>query len=155
MTNVIRALAAASVLAAAPAAGQTLLLDVTTTLPLAAALDNPCTATPEAIAFTGSTNLAQRVWLMPDGKLRLQYAESTAMQGQEPGLLTSVTYAVSGTSERDLEFDPMAFEILDFKKVGRTAGTDDNFHSVLVLAFDPQNLQLQLKLEGACDNGMP
>jgi hypothetical protein len=155
MTNKVRALALAALLAAGPALGQTLLLDITTTLPLAATMDNPCTAAPEVIAFTGSTSLAQRVWLMPDGRLRVQYAEATAMQGQEPGSLTPVTYAVSGTSERDLEIDPVAFELLSFKKVARTAGLDDNFHSVLVLAFDPQRLQLQAKLEGACDTGLP
>ena len=155
MTYVLRALTLAALVATGPALGQTLLLDVSLTLPLAATMDNPCTAAPEAIAFTGSTHLVQRVWLLPDGRLRLQYAEATAMQGQEPASLTPMTYAISGTSERDLDVDPVAFELLSFKKVGRTAGLDDNFHSVLVLAFDPQRLQLQAKLEGACDTGLP
>ena len=155
MTNVLRALALCSLVIAGPALGQTLLLDVTTTLPLAATMDNPCTAAPEAIVFAGTTNLVQRVWLLPDGRLRLQVAEATAMQGQQPGLLSPVTYAISGTSERDMDVDPVAFELLSFKKVSRSAGLDDNFHSVLVLAFDPQRLQLQAKLEGACDTGLP
>ena len=156
MKHTLRAaLAAAALVAAAPVLGQTLLLDISTTLPLAAALDNPCTAAPEAIAFTGATALSQRVWLMPDGKFRLQYAENTAMQGEQPGGLTPVTYGISGASERDLEIDPVAFEVLSFKKVSRTAGLDDNFHTVLVLAFDPQNLQLRASLESACDTGQP
>jgi hypothetical protein len=156
MTHTLRtALAAAALVAAAPALGQTLLLDISTTVPLAAALDNPCTVAPEAIAFTGNTAISQRVWLMPDGKFRLQYAENTAMQGQQAGSLTPVTYAISGASERDLEVDPVAFEVLSFKKVSRTAGLDDNFYTVLVLSFDPQNLQLRASLESACDTGLP
>jgi hypothetical protein len=159
MTNVLRFLtAAAALIGAAPAIGQTLLLDVTQTLPLAGALDNPCTVTPEAIAFTGSTNLTQRVWLLPNGNFRLQFYESTSLQGQEAAavgsLLGPLKYVVSGESNQDLEVEPFGFEVLQYKKVQRDGGAD-NFHSVLVLAFDPQNLQLQAKLEGACDNGMP
>jgi hypothetical protein len=157
MTYVMRSLTAAAVLAAAaPAMGQTLLLDVPdTVIPLAATLDNPCTLQPEAIVFKGSTTLAQRVWLMPDGNVRLQFAETTTMEGSDAtaGLLTApVKYTVSGFGMQDLEFVPDQLSVLQYKKV---AGTSDDFHSVLVLDFDPQNLKLDLKLEGACDNGMP
>jgi len=61
---------------------------------------------------------------------------------------------VSAPGQQDLEIDPFELEILQFKKVAR-AGSDDNFHSVLVLAFNPQSLQLQVGLEAACDNGQP
>ena len=82
MTKILRMFLTAALLAgAAPVVAQTLLLDVTATVPLAAVLDNPCTAATEAIAFTGSTNLQQRVWLMPDGRLRLQFVEATSMSG--------------------------------------------------------------------------
>jgi hypothetical protein len=124
---------------------------------MAATLDNPCTPQLEGIVLNGSTLLAQRVWLLPDGNMRLQFAESTALEGFDSlasPLATPVKYAVYANGEQDLEFAPLAFEVLQFKKVMRQ-GSDDMFHSVLVLAFDPQNLKLELKLEGACDNGRP
>jgi hypothetical protein len=160
MKTIFRALTAATLLAAAlPAVGQVLLLDVAQTIPVAGVLDNPCTPEPEALAFAGSTNLTQRVWLLPDGQLRLQFMETTAMEGKDtvavPTLLTpAIKYAVSGSSWQDFSFEPLALSVLQYKKVVRE-GADDNFHSVLVLDFDPQNLQVALKLEGACDNGMP
>jgi len=160
MTKIFRMFVAAALLAgAAPALAQTLLLDVTATVPLAAVLDNPCTTAPEAIAFSGSTNLQQRVWLMPDGRLRLQLVEATGLSGLDAlaplnPLAPQQPYTVSAPGQQDLEIDPFDLEILQFKKVAR-AGTDDNFHSVLVLAFNPQSLQLQVGLEAACDNGQP
>jgi hypothetical protein len=157
MTNIFRAVsAAAMIVAAAPAAGQVLLLDVATTVPMAGTLDNPCTPLPEAIVFSGSTALAQRLWLLPDGNLRLQFYESTAMAGQAvtSPLLPAVKYAFSGEAQQDLVFEPLAISVLQYKKV-QQAGASDNFHAVLVLSIDPQNLRVDLKLEGACDNGMP
>jgi hypothetical protein len=156
--NTVRALAAATLLAAATAAaGQTLLLDINQSIPMGGLLDNPCTVEPEAVLFQGATQLTQRVWLLPDGNLRLQVAERTNMEGVNTlasPLAPPLKYVVAADSEYDLEFDPGAFSILNFKKVNRQ-GVNDNFHSVLVLAFDPQKLRLELKLEGACDNGMP
>lgn len=156
--NNLRAFSAVLLLAAAGSvSGQTLLLDLNTNIPMAATLDNPCTAGPEAIVFQGATALNQRVWLLPDGNLRLQVAESTTLEGVDTlasPLLPANKYVVSGASENDLEFDPGAFSILTFKKVNWDGGID-NFHSVLVMAFDPQQLKLEVKLEGACDNGHP
>jgi hypothetical protein len=152
MRTFVNLAAAALFVAAAPAGAQVLLADVDTTVPLAATLDNPCTAAAEAIVFQGTAALRQRVWLLPSGNLRLQLAESTSLNGAMP--LSPATYTVSGGSERDLEFDPAGFSMLQFKKV-QQAGVTDNFHSVLVMSFDPQSLQIQLGLEGACDNGMP
>jgi hypothetical protein len=160
MTNIFRALTAATLFAAAaPAIGQVLLLDLTQTVPLVATLDNPCTPQLEAIVFKGSTNLSQRVWLLPDGNVRLQLAETTALEGLDSAapttLLTApVKYTVSAGGQQDLEFAPDALSVLQFKKVTRD-GAADNFHAVLMLDFDPQKLKLELKLEGACDNGMP
>jgi hypothetical protein len=159
MTPIFRTslMAAAILAAAAPAAAQVLLLDANLNLPLVATLDNPCTPQPEAILFQGSTALAQRVWLLPNGNLRLQFDETTALNGVDTlgGLLgTPAKYAVSGTSTQDLEFAPLSFSVLRYKKVVRE-GTLDNFHSVLVLTFDPQNLRLQVNLEPACDDGLP
>jgi hypothetical protein len=152
MRNPRHLVAAALLAAAAPVSAQVLLADVATSVPLAAILDNPCTPEAEAIAFNGATALRQRVWLLPSGNLRLQLAESTSLSGSAP--LSTAAYAVSGASEKDLEFDPVGFSILQFKKVQQD-GVTDNFHSVLVMAFDPQSLKLDLNLEGACDNGMP
>lgn len=156
MTTLLRTLCAAATLAAAaPAAAQVLLLDVNLNLPLAAVLDNPCTTQVEAIAMEGSTALAQRVWLMPDGNLRLQFNETTTMSGLDTAvLLTPTKYSAAGSSVQDIEFSPLSFSVLQFKKVEREGGADD-FHSVLVLSFDPANLRLQLGIEPACDNGMP
>jgi hypothetical protein len=157
MTTLLRTLSAAALLAAAvPAVAQVLLLDVNLNLPLAAVLDNPCTTTRvEAIAMQGSTALAQRVWLMPDGNLRLQFNETTTMSGIDTtALLNPTKYSVAGSSVQDLEFSPLSFSVLQFKKVEREGGADD-FHSVLVLSFDPANLRLQVGIEPACDNGMP
>jgi hypothetical protein len=69
-------------------------------------------------------------------------------------LLLPTRYSVSGASRKDYEFTPEGFSILRFKKVARD-GSTDNFHAVLVLAFDPHNLGLQLGLEAACETGMP
>lgn len=156
MTTLVRTLSAAAMLAAAaPAAAQVLLLDVNVNLPLAAVLDNPCTTQAEAIALQGSTDLAQRVWLMPDGNLRLQFNETTTMSGIDTSALLNPTkYSVAGSSVQDLEFSPLSFSVLQFKKVEREGGAD-NFHSVLVLSFDPANLRLQVGVEPACDDGMP
>ena len=161
MTKVLRNFLALAALTAAslPAAGQTLLLDVNTTVPLAAVLDNPCTTQTEAIAFSGSAALQQRVYLMPDGRFRLQFAESTSLSGTDTlaalnPLAPPAPYTVASTGQQDIEVDPWDIEILQFKKVAR-AGADDNFHSILVLAFDPANLQFKLGLEAACDNGQP
>jgi hypothetical protein len=161
MTKILRNFLALAALAAAslPATGQTLLLDVNTSVPLAAVLDNPCTSQAEAIAFSGSTALQQRVYLMPDGRFRLQFAESTTLSGTDTlvalnPLAPPVPYTVASTGQQDIEIDPWDIEILQFKKVART-GSDDNFHSILVLAFDPLNLRFQVGLEAACDNGQP
>jgi hypothetical protein len=160
MINILRALTAATILAAAaPAFGQVLLLDISQTIPLVATLDNPCTPQLEAIVFKGSTSLSQRVWLLPDGNMRLQFAETTAIEGLDSAAPTTllaapIKYTVSGSGQQDLEFAPDALSVLQFKKVVRD-GASDNFHSVLMLDFDPQSLKLQLKLEAACDNGLP
>lgn len=157
MNNALRTTAVAlGVLISAPAAAQVLLLDVNTTVPLAAAMDNPCTPELEAIAFQGATELAQRVWLLPDGSFRLQVAERTAMQGVDTAaslLGTATKYALDAVGQRDLEFSPASLSLVMFKKVSHAAA--DNFHAALVMAFDPQRLQLQLGVEPACDNGQP
>ena len=156
MSKTFCTVAAATMLAAAaPALSQTLLLDLNTSLPMAATLDNPCTAELEAIAFNGTTQLAQRVWLLPNGNMRLQIAENTSLEGVDSlALLGSMKYIVAGASESDYEFDPVSLSVVQFKKVNRD-GLADNFHSALVLAFDPQSLELKLGLEAACDNGLP
>jgi hypothetical protein len=155
---IIRAFATVAIaVAAIPAAAQTLLLDLSpTTIPLAATLDNPCTPQLEAIAFQGTTSFSQRVWLMPDGDIRLQFAENTALQGQNALALlgTPNKYVASGAAQQDFEFAPMGLSVLQYKKV-TSDGLADNFHAVLVLDFDPQNLRLELKLEAQCDDGRP
>lgn len=156
MNNALRTIAAAAgVLVAAPAIAQVLLLDVNTTVPLAAAMDNPCTPEVETIAFQGTTELAQRVWLLPDGSFRLQVGERTAMQGVDTAALlgTGSKYALDAVGQRDLEFSPGSLSLVMFKKVSHAVA--DNFHAALVMAFDPQRLHLQLGLEPACDNGQP
>lgn len=157
MKHIILAITSAAALGAAlPAAGQSLLLDLSTTVPLAATLDNPCTPQVETIAFQGSTSLAQRVWLMPDGNIRLQFAENTALEGQDPLALlgTANKYIAAGAGEQDFEFAPIGLSVLQYKKV-TSDGLADNFHAVLVLDFDPQNLKFDLKLEAQCDDGRP
>ena len=158
MTKIFIALTAAALLFdAVPATGQTLLLDTTQTLPMGATMDNPCTAQAEAIVFQGTTQLAQRVWLMPDGALRLQIFEQTAMQGTDGAVLLGVspTYVVSANSVYDLEFPPDSITLWNYKQVTNSGGTADNFHSVLQFDFDPGSLKLSLSLAPACDDGMP
>lgn len=156
MTNLARALIAAAIGAvAAPAFGQVLLLSVeNVNVPMASTLDNPCTAAAEAIAFAGTTNITQRVWLESDGRLRLQFYETTTLQGVDTlsSPLAPVSYAVASMGEQDVVFEPIALEVLQFKKVVRAGGAD-NFHSVLVIGIDPLNLRLNIKLEAACDDG--
>src|SRR5688500_19148537 len=110
-------IAAAALLAATPAVAQVMLLDLTTSVPLAATFDNPCTVEPEVIVFQGSADLSQRVWLLADGNLRLQVAERTTLDGYKTGtLLGQVTkYTVAADSAKDLAFDPVGFSILQFK----------------------------------------
>jgi hypothetical protein len=157
MKYFFHALTAAVILAAAvPAAAQTLLLDVSQTVPIAATLDNPCSPQPEAIVFTGSTNLTERVWLLPDGNIRVQFYESTAVQGNDAlasPLLPAVKYTAAGESMQDFEIAAVSLSVLQYKKVSHPMS--DNFHSVLVLSLDPQNLKVDVKLEAACDDGMP
>jgi hypothetical protein len=149
--------AAAGLFGAVPAAAQTLLLDIDQSVPMALTMDNPCTPQAEAIAFQGTTQLAQRVWLMPNGKFRLQVSEQTALQGQDAAMLlgTSPTYAVSVGAIYDLEFIPDSVTIWDYQRVTKSAGTPDNFHSVLTIDFDPQTLKINLSLAPACDDGVP
>lgn len=148
-------LIAATAVLAAPAAAQTLLVDVNSNIPMAAMLDNPCTAQPEAIVFQGNTQVAQRVWALSNGNLRLQLFERTALEGVDIlQTLPATKYVAGGERQYDLEFDPGAFSILGFKKVVRE-GLVDNFHSVLVIAFDPATLKVDFKLEPACDDGQP
>jgi hypothetical protein len=151
------AVAAPAFLGSAPVLGQTLLLDVNQTIPLAATLDNPCTGQLEAIAFQGSAQLAQRVWAMPSGTVRLQTIEQTTMQGQDTAALLggSAKYAFTGTSGMDAEFNPGSASIMNYKKVIRDTGTADNFHAILIMDFDPSTLKLNLKIGGACDDGSP
>jgi hypothetical protein len=121
-------------------------------------MDNPCTAQVEAILLQGTADLQQRVWLMPDGKLRLQIAEQTALQGTNSAVLlgaVSPTYTVSAGSIYDLEFIPDSITIWDYKQVGNSAAILDNFHSVLAIDFDPSSLKVNLSLAPACDNGLP
>src|SRR5438270_2547445 len=136
MTRIAFALAAV-LLSAIPAYAQILLIDLDQSVPMAATMDNPCSAQTEAIVFTGTTQLAQRVWLMPNGNLRLQIAEQTTMQGQDGAILvgTSPTYAVAGRNIYDLEFVPDSVTLWDYQKVTNSAGVNDNFHSVITLDF--------------------
>jgi hypothetical protein len=146
-------LAALGWLGCAPALGQTLLGRINQAIPMVAALDNPCTAQREVIVFEGMTQVQQTVWLMADGNLRLQVAEQTTMQGKDTAVLlgTSPTYGFSGSSNMDAESAAASVSILNYKKVSRSSGTDDNFHSILVIDFDPATLQLNLRIEGACN----
>jgi hypothetical protein len=159
MKRIFLALAAAAgLLGTVPALGQTLLVDLSLKVPLAAAMDNPCSAQVEAILLQGTADVQQRVWQMPDGKLRLQIMEQTALQGTDSAVLlgaVSPTYSVSAGSIYDVEFVPDSITIWDYKKVGNSAGALDNFHSVLAIDFDPGSLKVNLSLAPACDNGLP
>lgn len=142
---------------AMPAAGQVQVLGLDQNVPLAATLDNPCTTEVEAILFSGAVHLVQEVWLMPNSNLRLIVRETTTLQGQQNNLLlgeTSPTYAVSAGSRTDAEFVPGAASLMSHKKVSNNV-SEDNFHAILVLDFDPATYQLNLKLEGSCSNGEP
>src|SRR5215213_683675 len=110
-------LAALVLLGCAPAFGQTLLGRINQAIPMVAVLDNPCTAQPEIIRFEGTTQVQQTVWLMADGKLRLQVAEQTTMQGKDAAapLGTSPTYGFSGSSNMDEESVPASVSILSYK----------------------------------------
>jgi hypothetical protein len=155
----VLALSGAALLGSASALGQVLLLDIPAlNVPLAAVLDNPCTAATEAIAFQGSAQLSQRVWQLVDGSLRVQITESTTLAGEDTAVLLAPRpqYSAAGYSESDLELLPASFTVLSYKKVMRPAGmVDDNFHSLLVLEFDPSTLKLSVKLAGICETGAP
>ena len=149
---------AVPLLAPAPAHAQvtgTQLLNVKQKVPLAAVLDNPCTAAIEAISFSGTVDLTQEVWKLTNGNLRLIVAEATALKGTDTLLgAASPTYTVNAPSHFDAEFAAMALVVQAYKKVQST-GTADNFHVILSMSFDPKTLQLQLGLLPACDAGRP
>jgi hypothetical protein len=143
--------------AAGSASAQTQLLNVDQELPLAAVLDNPCTAAVEAISFTGKTQMHQEVWLMPGDKPRIVLDESTTLQGTDTAVLfgeASATYVASSSNSLDLEFFPGPATLMNFKKVNNTASPDD-FHVILTLDFDPLSLKLTPSLAVACNDGSP
>ena len=150
-------MSAVSLVGAVPAGAQTLLLDTNLTVPMAATMDDPCSSTVEAIVFQGTTQLAQRVWLLGNGNFRLQIVEQTALQGQDSAILlgTSPTYTVSAPSNIDIEFMPDSVTVWDYKQVTNNGATQDNFHSVLAMDFDPTSLKLNLSLAPACSDGLP
>ena len=149
----------AMILAAGSASAQTQLLVVDQAVPMAATLDNPCTAAIEAIAFTGTTNLHQEVWLMPGGTTRLVVAETTTLQGSDTALPLGTpgpTYSVAASQTVDAEFNPGAATLYNYKKVVSSDATaSDNFYTVLVVDFDPNSLRLNLGLESSCGDGAP
>jgi hypothetical protein len=151
---------AAMLLAPAPAGAQLLgsepLLSLVRDVPIAATLDNPCTAVREAIAFTGTVRLAEDVLQTAlVGKLRLILAEQTAIQGRDLlALFGGPLYTAAGASDADVEFLRGALSILSYKKVV-ASGVNDNFHVILQMVFDPSTLQIGLGLAGACDAGLP
>jgi hypothetical protein len=159
MNRIFPALAAAAgLLGSVPALGQTLLVDLTQSLPMASVMDNPCTVPVEAILLQGTTELQQRIWRMPNGKLRLQLAEQTILQGQDSAVplgTVSPTYKVSAGSVYDVEFIPESLTIWDYKQVRNGTPTPGNFHSVLAIQFDPASLKLNLSIAPACDDGLP
>jgi hypothetical protein len=167
-SSVLALALAAGLLAAAPAAGQLLppadplptgevsLLRVDQTLPLIGTVDNPCTAEVEAIAFDGDVRLVQEVWQLPDGNLRLLVSERTSLQGRNTLPLgeSGPRYAVDAAGTTDMEFAAQSLSVHNYKRVF-SEGMNDNFHTVLVLAFDPSTLKLDLRLEGSCDSDAP
>jgi hypothetical protein len=142
-------------IAAIPAAAQVQLLNLQADVPIAVTLDNPCTAAPEAIAFTGTTHLNQQVWLMPGGTTRLAVSESTSIQGKNVLVLFgSPTYTGSGADAVDAEFSPGAASIYNYKRVINSA-TQDTFYAIVQLDFDPASLRLNVSVTGSCDDGSP
>lgn len=138
---------------AGTASAQTQVLNVSQDVPLAATLDNPCTTTVEAIAFTGTTHIDQQVWLGPTGSLRLIVGESASLSGTDTLNAVSPTYTASGTDSFDAEFAPGAVSIYDAKKVNNSSGAQDNFYVVVQLDFDPTSLKLTPTLTASC--GLP
>ena len=128
------------------------LLSLHQNVPLVATLDNPCTGVAEAIAFTGAVELRQTVWKMPDGRLRLYLYERTAMHGKDTLAPDGPKYGFAGESEMDVEFAPGSATLMIHKKVANSRG-DDDFHAMLLVAFDPASLRLDLRVEGVCGDG--
>jgi hypothetical protein len=120
----------------------------TETREISSTLDNPCTAAREAIAFTGGMRLKQQAWTTTDGRYRVLLHETTSIQGKDAA--GNLTYA-SGSSTSDIVYQPTLFTLLIFKKMN----TPDQFHAVFVLDIDPVTGLITVKLEAACDNGLP
>jgi hypothetical protein len=146
---------ALSLFAAAPASAQMQLLNIQQDVPMAATLDNPCTAGTEAIAFTGTTHVNQQVWSMPGGSIRLILGEVTTLSGTDILLgVASPLYTAGGGNETDAEFNPGAASIYNYKQVISSA-SQDNFHTIVTFDFDPNSLCLNLSLQGSCSDGSP
>jgi hypothetical protein len=139
------------------ASAQTQLLKIEQDIPLAATLNNPCTAANELITFTGWTHLNQEVWLMPGGTTRLVVSDSTTLQGKDSllPLISSPTYSASGTDSVDVEFSPGAASIYNYKKVVSSSGSQDNFYTVVALDFDPASLRINVSVTAECADGSP
>ncbi|HEX6100036.1 MAG TPA: hypothetical protein VF432_27235 [Thermoanaerobaculia bacterium] len=101
-------------------------------------LDNPCTAVIDRIWVNYSVYLQQEFY---DDNGRYIFAEDTAMGG---------TYAASGTSKTDVAYQS-PLQIRKYHKVN----TNDNFHVVTVIEFNPATRYTSVVVETACGNGMP
>lgn len=146
---------ALSLFAVAPASAQTRILAIEQDIPTTVTLDNPCTAGAELIAFTGNTHLNQEVWLMPGGTTRLIVSESTNLTGKDNLLgLASPIYSAMGCDVIDVEFNPGAATLYNYKKVVSTGG-QDNFHTIVALDFDPASLRLGVGVTATCGDGSP
>jgi len=144
---------------AAPAQSQVLLLNTEQSVPLVAVLDNPCTPSVEAIAFSGGVTLTEKVWQMPSGNIRLVITSRSAATGQSTAAVLpgapNPTYAFGGKGHIDAEFASRSFEMLSYHKVTSSTGANDNFHAVVALAFDPGTLKLSASVETDCASAVP
>ena len=102
-------------------------------------LDNPCTAVQDLywVDYSAYVEGAQE----QAGVNRWLLTEDTTMGG---------TYAASGTSASDVGYGA-AFSVRKYHKVN----TNDAFHIVTVIDFNPATKVTTVTLETACGNGMP
>jgi hypothetical protein len=105
-------------------------------------LDNPCTAVYDWVFVDYNVYLEQDAVQLGAGSNRYLFDESTSMGG---------AYAATGASRSDVTYMTQPFTLRKYHKVN----TNDAFHVVTVIDYDPASQQTYVSIETACGNGMP
>jgi hypothetical protein len=112
-----------------------------TTYDLGTYMDNPCTAIQDWVYVDYSVYLFQETMQL-SGSGRYIFEEDTTMGGM---------YTATGSTKSDVGYAAQPFTLRKYHKVN----TNDAFHVVTVIDYNPATDQTSVSTETACGNGMP